>query len=798
MQTQNTNNKPTSPTTTKKLWEKKALILLVIFIGVSTHLNAQNNITLNGYLRDAADGEELIGATVYITELETGAVSNFYGFYSITLAPGTYTIKFSYIGYQTVIEKITLDKDVVRNIELLVDEVQLKEIVITAEAEDVNVQEVAMSIAKIDVEQVKELPALFGEADIIKNVQIQPGVTTAGEGTSGYFVRGGTSDQNLIQIDEAPIYDPSHLFGLFSVFNADVIKGAELQKGGIPVQYGGRLSSILDVRTKDGNTKELAGSAGLGLLARRVMVEGPIKKDESSFIVAARTGLMEDDDQKVSFYDVNAKINWRKNNNNRFFLSTYLGRDAMKFGGDGAFGWGNATATLRWNHLFSERLFSNTSLIFSNFDYSLETFDDAQAIEWKSSIQQSTFKQDFSFYINPKNETNFGYHGSYRRFKPGKISPNSAVSLFKTVELEPQYALDHAIYLGNEQKVSDKLTLQYGLRYSLFQNVGKSTVYEYADPQDNVDIERVDSTNYGRFENIKTFHNLEPRFSARYLLNQQSSIKVSYNRMVQNIHLISNSVVSLPFNTWMPSSTYVDPQKSDQFTLGYFRNLKDNMYEFSAEAYYKQMKNTTTFADNANVFFNEDLAVEMRTGNTDSYGLEFLVKKNKGDFTGFMSYTWSKTETEINDINEGNPFPASHDRRHNLSVVGTYKMNDKWTFGANFVYNSGRPFTLPVGKYQVENYNVDYYQGRNQYKLPAFHRLDLSATLHPRKNIGRKWQSSWTFAVYNAYNRKNPFTIYTRNKRDANDEVIAGETRKEARLIYLFPILPSVTYNITF
>ena len=782
---------------------KGLFIMCLLVFGFSKQLSAQGDITLNGYLRDATNGEELIGATVYITELGTGAASNYYGFYSITLSPGTYTMKFSYIGYQTLTETIELDKNIERNIELVPDAVQLDDIVVTTEKENVHIESIEMSKTKIDVEQVKLLPALFGEADIIKNVQMQPGVTTAGEGTSGYFVRGGTADQNLIQIDEAPIYDPSHMFGLFSVFNSDVIKGSELQKGGIPAQYGGRLSSILDVRTKDGNTKKLGGSAGIGLLASRFMLEGPIKQDESSFIIAGRRSYADmfmktNDGSKVSFYDLNGKVNWRKNNNNRFFLSTYLGRDAMRFGNDGAFGWGNASATFRWNHLFNERLFSNTSFIFSNFDYSLETFDEAQGLRWDSSIQQASFKEDFSYYINPKNEIGFGYHGSYRRFKPGKIEPNSEISIFKSTELESMYALDHALYFGNEQQVSDKFTIQYGLRYSIFQNVGKSTVYEYADPQDNIDIERVDSTSYGRLENIKTFYNLEPRFSARYLVNSQSAIKASYNRMVQNVHLLSNSVVSLPFNTWMPSSTYVDPQKSDQYALGYFRNLKENMFEFSVEAYYKKMQNTTAFADNANVFFNEDLTVEMRSGKADSYGLEFLVKKNKGDFTGFMSYTWSKTETEIEGINGGNPFPSSHDRRHNLSVVGTYKVNEKWTLGSSFVYNSGRPFTLPVGKYQFENYNVDFYEGRNQYKLPDIHRLDLSATLYPRKNVGRRWQSSWTFAIYNAYNRKNPFTIYTRTKRDANDEVPTGETQKEARMVYLFSALPSITYNIKF
>lgn len=793
-----------SQETLNKPWRYKSLVILIIILFTSgINLIAQEKLTINGYLRDASNGEELIGATVYVPELKNGTTSNLYGFYAVTLPPGTYTVIFSYIGYQSIAKKIALTSNVTLNIELEADAVELGDLVITADKEDVNVQSVKMSKTQINVEQVKLLPSLFGEADIIKNVQMQPGVVSAGEGTSGYFVRGGTSDQNLIQIDEAPIYDPSHLFGLFSVFNADVIKDSELYKAGIPSKYGGRLSSILDVRTKDGNMKKLSGSAGIGLLASRLMIEGPIKKDKSSFILSGRRSYVDlftgkRSGNKVSFYDYNGKVNWRKDDKNRFFLSAYLGRDVLKFGNDGTFGWGNATATVRWNHLFNERLFSNTSLIFSNFDYSLEIFDNVQGLKWSSSIMQTSFKEDLSYYLNPKNELSFGYHGTYRKFSPGKIEPNTDMSLFKTTELEQLFALDHAFYVGNETEFSSKLTMQYGLRYSIFQNVGESTVYEYADPKDNIEIERIGSRHYDKWENIKTFHNLQPRFSARYVLSPASSLKASYNRMVQNVHLLSNSVVSLPFNTWWPSSTYVNPQKSDQYAIGYFRNFKDNTFEFSAETYYKKMYNLTAFADNANVFFNQDLIVELRNGEAESYGLELLMKKNKGDFTGFVSYTLSKTTSQIDGINDNKAFPSSHDRRHSLSMVGTYVVNDKWTLGANYVYNTGRPFTLPVGRSQLENYNIDYYTGRNQYRLPDFHRLDVSATLYPKKNAERKYQSSWTFALYNAYNRKNPFTIYTRTRQDKDGNIAPGETQKEARLVYLFPILPSVTYNIKF
>lgn len=765
---------------------------------------AQERYTISGYVKDGSNGEELIGANIYIKELGTGTTTNHYGFYSLTLPASAYNLIFSYVGYENLPYEIDLTSNLELNRELQTDATLLQDIVILGEDEDVNIQGTRMSVNDLNIEQIKKLPSLFGEPDIIKNVQMQPGVISVGEGTSGYFVRGGTADQNLILIDEAPIFDPSHFFGLFSVFNADVIKDSELYKGGIPAKYGGRLSSILDIRTKDGNNKRFSGSAGLGLLASRLMLEGPIKKDESSFLISGRRSYIDlflkgnKDVSKVYFYDLNTKINWKVNNKNRFFLSTYFGRDVQQFNDDGAFDWGNKTATLRWNHLFNDRIFSNTSIIFSRFDYGLEIFDEIEGLEWTAGITQLSLKEDFSYFINPENELTFGYEGTYRRFSPGKIVPNSDNSIFKRTELERSFALDHAFYLRNKQAITPLLTFEYGLRYSIFQNVGPSTVYTYEDPQDNININRTDSTNYGSFETIKAFQNLEPRFSARYLLNNTSSIKASYNRMVQNVHLLSNSVVSLPFNTWGPSSPFIDPQKSDQYAMGYFRNLQNNKYELSAEVYYKSLFDITAFADNANVFFNDDLNVELRKGTGKAYGLELYGRKNKGALTGFVSYTLSKAESKIPDINLGRTFPASHDRRHNLSVNASYEINNRIILGSNFVYGSGRPFTLPVGRYEIENYNLNFYTGRNQYKLPDFHRLDVSINIRPRKNIGKKFETSWNIAVYNAYNRKNPFTIYTRKRQDKDGNIIGDGSELEARLVYLFPILPSVTYNIRF
>lgn len=775
------------------------LLAMILIPGLAL---GQSKFTLNGYVKDASNGEELIGVTVYVHELKTGTATNVYGFYALSLPQGSYEITFSSVGYQPVRKSVELTQNMEFNVELPVQITEMDEIVVTGDALDANVTDIKMSRNEINVKQVKRLPALFGEPDIIKTIQMLPGVSSAGEGTSSFFVRGGSADQNLILIDEAPVYDPSHLFGLFSVFNADVIKESELYRGGIPSRFGGRLSSILEVRTKDGNNKKLEGSGGIGSLASRIMLEGPIRKEKSSFIVSARRSYVDlflraaGEENTVHFYDVNAKVNWKHNNNNRFFAAIYLGRDVFDFDDTFGFDWGNATATFRWNHLFNDRLFSNTSIIASNFDYAMELDDESQGFKWTSNIREVTLKEDLNYFVSPSVELSFGYHVSYRSFEPGVIEPNSDRSLFTRTELQNEFALDHAFYLENQHKISNKLTLLYGARLSIFQSIGESDIYLYEDPRDNVNIVRTDTLSFDNFENIKTFVNLEPRFSARYMLNPASSVKFSYNRMVQNTHLISAGTVPIPFNTWAPTSYYLEPQLADQIAVGYFRNFKDNAFEFSAEAYYKDINNVTDFADNAEIFFNEDLSTEYRQGDSWSYGLELMLQKKEGRFTGFTSYTWSRTERDIPDVNLNEPFLANYDRRHNFNIVGTYELNNKWTFGANFTYTTGRPFTLPSGKYQYEDYQVDLITERNASKLPDFHRLDLSATLIPQNKRGRKWQGSWVFSIYNAYSRKNAFTIYTQTPEDSNGEPIRNQ--KEARLIYLFPILPSVTYNVKF
>ncbi|MGE0589181.1 MAG: carboxypeptidase-like regulatory domain-containing protein [Cyclobacteriaceae bacterium] len=764
----------------------------------------QQKSTVSGYIKDKSNGEELIGVTVYVNELQTGTVTNVYGFYSLTLNPGTYHLQFSYIGFTTQVKEITLTNSVELNMNLAPEVMEMEEIVVTAERDDANVTSLQMSKREINIDQVRKLPAVMGEVDIIKNVQMQPGVISAGEGTSSYFVRGGSADQNLILIDEAPIYDPSHLFGLFSVFNADVIKESELYRGGIPSRFGGRLSSILEVRTKDGNNQHLAGSGGIGSLASRLMVEGPLRKDKSSFIVSGRRSYADlflkaaGKDNTVSFYDVNTKFNWKPDNKNRYYLAFYAGRDEFNLDQNLGFGWGNATGTFRWNHLFSDRLFSNTTFIASNFDYKLDFDDPLQGFVWKSRVQQFSINNDLTYFITPENELSFGYQISYRRFQPGVISPNSENSIYETVRMDKQFALDHALYVDNQQKLSDKINISYGARLSIFQNIGKADIPVYADPTDNVTITRIDTLHYGSFENIKTYINVEPRFSLRYAVNDKSSIKASYNRMVQNTHLITNGTIPVPFNTWNPSGYYLKPQIADQVALGYFRNLSEHNIELSAEAFYKELQDVTEFADNANVFFNKDLAVEFRQGQSTAYGIEFLAEKTEGKFTGFASYTLSKVTRTVPGVNQGKAYLANYDRRHVFNAAATYEFSSKWTFGATFTYSSGRPITIPSGRYEFEDYNVDMITERNAYKLAPIHRLDLSATLTPQKNKDRKWHGQWVFSLYNVYNRQNPFTLYTRTMQDEDGNIVGDGSQKEARMVYLFPVIPSVTYNFKF
>jgi hypothetical protein len=761
--------------------------------------------TISGYVKDASTGEELIYATVTDLKSGEGATTNLYGFYSLSLPEGEYNLEFAYLGYETLTRKVSLKSSLELNIELPILSNQLQEVTVTDESERESVERVAMSRIDIEIEELKKMPALLGEPDVIKTVQTLPGVTSAGEGTSAFFVRGGSADQNLVLIDEAPVYDVSHLFGLFSVFNADIVKSAELYKGGIPAKYGGRLSSLLEVTTRDGNAKRFSGSGGIGLLAAKLSLEGPIVEDEMSFIVSARRSYADifmnasdDIDASVAFHDYNAKLNWKKDNYNRFFLSVYSGRDVWTFGDNFQMDWGNQTASFRWNHLFSDKMFSNLTLVYSDFDYALEDTDEADGLSWRANQREISLKEDVSWFVNPNLSVQFGYQGIYRRFTPGVIRPNSPESIFKETRLPKNFALEHGLYAGADWQLSDRLSVQAGVRLSAFQHMGSATIYEYADPENTENIEVIDSTMYNSWEVVKSYFNPEPRFAARYLLGEDNSMKFSYNRMVQYVHLLSNSTVPIPFNTWAPSSVYLEPQIADQVALGYFHTLDKGMYDFSMEAFYKKSTGITGFADNAHLFFNPHLSTEFRQGEGEAYGLEFFVQKNKGDVRGFVSYTLSKAETSIPTVNNDEVFPANHDRRHNLNMALVYDFSRLWSLGANFTYATGRPITLPAGKYEYDGYQVNLYTERNAYRLPDFHRLDLSATFEPGKLKDKRFKSTFSFGLYNAYNRKNPFTIYTRVKQDDDGNIIGDGTEKEARLVYLFGALPYFNWNFSF
>ncbi len=761
--------------------------------------------TLSGYIKDAKNGEDLIGASLFIKELKSGTNTNAYGFYSITLPKGTYTVLISYLGYKSTLQQLDLSQNITQNFALEDESIKTDEVVISERRKDENVQAVQMSMNRLTIEQMKKIPVLFGEVDVIKNIQQLPGVQSVGEGSSAFFVRGGSSDQNLILLDEAPVYNASHLAGIFSVFNGDAIKSAEIYKGGIPAQYGGRLSSVVDIRTRDGNMKKFAGTASIGLLSSKATIEGPIVKDKGSFVVSARRTyfdlfLKASSDPalrgtSIYFYDLNAKVNYNLGPRDRIFAAGYFGQDVLKtnqFGLD----WGNATATVRWNHIFNNKLFSNTTAIFSDFNYGLGLTSGVQAFRWEAKIQELSLKQDFSYFLNTNNEIKFGLQLTNRAFQPGTIMPKSEISIFKETRMPLNNAVEYAFYASNDQKLTERLTLQYGLRFTLFQNNG-ATVYDYKNgkPTDKDDI--TDTLKFDYFDVDKSYYGFEPRFGARFALDENSSLKASYNHTYQFMHQLSNSASPLPITMWVPSSRYISPQTSDQVALGYFRNLLDNQIEFSVEGYYKWLNNTIDFKDDAQLLLNPTVETEVLRGTGYSYGAEFSVKKTAGKFTWSAAYTLSWTKLKIPGINEDREYFASWDRRHNLNTNLFYEITPRWSIGAAWTYGTGRPITLPAGKYDHEQTSVLVFSERNGERTPAFHRLDLSANLKSKKKPGRKWDSVWNFSVYNAYNRKNPFSVYTQNVGVGGSNA-TQTNNKQIVMLWFFPIIPSVTYTINF
>lgn len=752
--------------------------------------------TISGSVRDASNGEDLTGATIYITELNTGTISDFYGNYSITVPKGHYTIQYSFVGFKTLQKKIFLDKNTVIHIELSPTSETLQEIEVTSDQANKNVARPEMSTFKMDIKTIKSIPSLMGEVDIIKAIQLLPGVQSVSEGGSGFSVRGGAPDQNLILLDESTVYNASHLMGFFSVFNNDAIKDIKLYKGDIPPLYGGRLSSVLDVRMKEGNSKRFEVTGGIGIIASRLTVEGPIWKDRISFIVSGRRtytdlflALSSDEalrDNKLYFYDLNAKVNYRINENNHLFVSGYFGRDVFR--NDFArMSWGNSTGTIRWNHLFNKKLFANFTFIYSDYRYMLGTPEGTTtSFEWNSNLRDIGVKGDLSYYINTNNTLRFGISGIYHMINPGVAGGTGNESSYTEVRVPDNFSLETGVYISNEQKVGQHWTFKYGLRFSLFQNIGPGTIYNFDSLYDPID-----STVYpaGKFYN--TYYGIEPRIGILYTFNEKSSVKVSYSRTNQYLQLAQNSTAGTPLDIWFPASPNVKPQVADQGAIGYFRNFRRNTIETSVEVYYKQMNHVIDFKDFAELLLNDKLEGEIREGKGWSYGAEFLVRLNEKKFGGWVSYTLSKSIRQIPEINNGDPYPAPYDKPNNIAIVANYQFLPRWSVSANWVYATGNPVTFPTGRAEIGGKVIPIYSDRNAYRYQDYHRLDLSVTFSSKANEKKRFKWDINLSVYNVYDRHNTWSI-----NFVQDEENPNVTYAEK--IYLFGIVPSVTFNFHF
>lgn len=771
---------------------RRISILFFIFFGVLP-VGAQTlpKFTLTGNVRDIDTGEELIGATIIIKEIATtGTSTNAYGFYSITLPEGNYRIVSQYVGYESQEAEVALHQNVKLDFNLLTKASQLTEVVVSSERENEKTYVPSTGVEKLNLEEISRIPVIWGERDIIKSLQLLPGVKSSTEGSSGLFVRGGGADQNLILLDEAPVYNASHLMGFFSVFNPDALKDVTLYKGNIPAEYGGRLSSVLDVKMKEGNNQKFGIDAGIGLIASRLTLQGPLKKDKGSFMISARRTYADlflklsgyGKNTQLYFYDLNAKTNYRLNENNRIFLSGYFGKDYLNLSEQYYLNWGNNTGTFRWNHLFNEKLFSNTSFIYSQYSYQTANNPGGNLQFTTSKIQDYHFKQDFEYFPADIGTIKFGIQSIYHTIHPSTLTSVSGV---ESTDLKLQrYAWENALYGSHEFEVSDQLAINYGVRLTAFSLLGPGDYFTISQGG-----EITDTLKYTNRTFIKTYFNVEPRIVAAYVFGNESSVKASLSRTTQNLHLLSNSNFSEPTDLWLPSSEYIKPEIADQISFGYFRNIQDNMYEFSTEVYYKKLQNQIDLRDGAQIEANTNVEKEVLSGKGRAFGLEILIKKKKGEFTGWIGYTISRTERQISQINNGKYYPARQDRLHDLSIVGIYQFNSRWSFSANWVYYTGNAATFPSGKYEINGQTVNYYTERNGYRLPAYHRLDIGATFQRKKT--KKFESSWTFSLYNAYGRENPFLITFQESKDDPKKTEAVQTS-------LFRFVPSFTYNIKF
>lgn len=787
----------------------KKLFNLFICVVSSFSVIGQEKVTISGYIKDAINGETFIGATVYIPTIEQGTTSNEYGFYSMSVEPGLYKIEYGYLGYNKQVLQIELQDNTKSDVELSVEGVRIEEVVVSSEAKDKNVRDIEMSVNKLDMTTIKKMPSLLGEVEVIRSIQLLPGVSTVGEGATGFNVRGGSVDQNLVLLDEAPVYNSSHLFGFFSVFNPDAVKDVKLYKGGIPSRFGGRLSSILDVRMKEGNNKNLSMKGGIGSIFSRLSIEGPIAKDKSSFILAGRRSYLdiiakpflsdELGETILNFYDLTLKANYKFSEKDRIYLSGYLGRDNFGFGEDTGFNWGNETATLRWNHLFSDRLFFNNTVYYSNYDYKISFGSDAEnALDFNAGIINYSTKPEFTWFVNPKNVLRFGGQGIYYEFEPGKaIGASESESL--DFSLQSKFAAEAAVYFENEIE-HKAFKLNYGLRLSYFNYMGEGTVYNYGDAPLGKRRPPVSSETYDDWESVKTFSRLEPRFSIRYQMNDESSFKASYMRTAQYIHLVSNTTAATPVDAWTPSTNNVMPQMADQAALGYFKNFDDSKYEFSTEVYYKKMKHLVDYIDEADLLLNPYIEGDLLDGDGRAYGWEMQLKKNTGKFSGWLSYTLARTERKIQGINNGGWYPSRFDQLHNFSLTGFYEFTDRLTLSTNFTYISGTPTTFPTSRFEQQGYVVPHNAttGRNNVRIPDYHRLDFGFTWKGKDRPDKKWKGEWVFSVYNVYNRRNAFSIFFKPNTSERLPVDMPVTTEAVRLSVIGNFIPSITYNFKF
>jgi hypothetical protein len=794
---------------------------IIFFLNFTAYAQTKDKVVLSGYVRDSKTGEDLIGVSIIIKETGKGAITNEYGFYSITLVSGDYNISIKYLGYTTITQPMDLFINKKISFELVPQNKELKTVNVVGEKKNENIKTTEMSTNKLDMKTISKIPALLGEVDLVRSIQLLPGVSTVGEGASGFNVRGGSIDQNLILLDEAPVYNSAHLFGFFSVFNPDAVKDVKLLKGGINAKYGGRLSSILDVRLKDGNKKQFAVQGGIGLIFSRLTLEGPIKKGKGSYIIAGRrsygdvlaapllAGNKDFNGLQLYFYDFTAKVNYSFGKKDKVFLSGYIGRDVFGVASFG-FNWGNQTLTARWNHEIKSKLFSNTTAFYSNYDYGIGTdnLNGRSGFKWTSKIINYSLKQDFTWYLNTKNTINFGGQTLFYQFNPANASFISG-GIRQDLNLPNKYALENALYVSNDQIINSSISVSYGLRFSTFHYLGKGEKQIYSNEYNSFGKVPIGIERYDDWESMQNYFNFEPRAAVKYELNSSSSVKASYMRTTQYVHLISNTAASVPLDVWTPSTNNIKPQLSDQVAIGYFKNFgtTKNDYEFSVETYYKTLQNQIDYIDGADLLLNPRLEAQILSGIGRAYGLEFFVKKNSGKLTGFISYTLARTERQVDKINNNDWYPTRFDKLHNLNLIVSYDLNKRWTINSNLVYGSGTPVNLPTNKFAFEGFQVPHNPNapRNNIRIPDFFRVDLTATVKSKdrkqpdimptnffKRMKYTYEWEIVFGVYNILGRRNAFAVYPR----LNDN--KPPTNEMAQFSLFAVPIPAFTYNFKF